>query len=147
MSSREAWAASRRGLSAADLAMNVVMPEIDGRLITRAISFKQASERSEALEFSCLRQKPEPSRVGYVAGLAASWVRLRRKRCGERRVALVLSHYPAKGGRVGYAVGLDTPTSVGVIARALRDAGYDIATVPQGDALMRALRREDASIE
>jgi cobaltochelatase CobN len=147
MSSREAWAASRRGLSAADLAMNVVMPEIDGRIITRAISFKQASERSEALEFSCLRHKPDAPRVEYVAGLAASWVRLRRRQRGERRVALVLSDYPAKGGRVGYAVGLDTPASVEIIARALRDAGYDIGMLPQGDALMRALQRDPASIE
>ncbi|MBV9067043.1 MAG: cobaltochelatase subunit CobN, partial [Methylobacteriaceae bacterium] len=147
MSSREAWAASRRGLSAADLAMNVVMPEIDGRVITRAISFKEASERNYAIEFSCLRHKPDPSRVEYVADLAASWVRLRRKQCGERRVALVLSDYPAKGGRVGYAVGLDTPASVEVIARELRDAGYNIGRLSQGDALMRALQRDDAWIE
>src|SRR5205085_7657891 len=107
----------------------------------------QARPRSDALEFSCLRHKPEPSRVDYVADLASAWVCLRRKPRGERKLALVLAEYPAKGGRVGYAVGLDTPASVGVIARALRDAGYDIGMLPQGDALMRALQREDASIE
>ena len=125
-STEEAWAASRRGLSAADLAMNVVLPEIDGRIVTRAISFKEARPRSEALEFSCLRHKPEPSRVDYVADLAAAWVCLRRKPRSTRQIALVLSDYPAKGGRVGYAVGLDTPASVGGIARELRNAGYEI---------------------
>jgi cobaltochelatase CobN len=145
--SREAWCASRRGLSAADLAMNVVLPEIDGRIITRAISFKQASERSEALEFSCLRHKPEPSRVDYVADLATSWVRLRRKGPRERRIALVLSDYPAKGGRVGYAVGLDTAKSVNVIASALRKAGYEIGELATDNALMRTLENASATIE
>ncbi len=146
-SSHEAWTASRRGLSAADLAMNVVLPEIDGRIITRAISFKAASPRSEALEFSCLRHEPDPSRILYVADLAAAWTRLRRTPCADRRLALVLSDYPSRGGRVGYAVGLDTPASVGVIARELRSAGYDIGSLPQGDALMRALEGESASVE
>jgi cobaltochelatase CobN len=145
--SREAWCASRRGLSAADLAMNVVLPEIDGRIITRAISFKQASERSEALEFSCSRHEPEPSRVDYVADLASSWVRLRRKRPRERRIALVLSDYPAKGGRVGYAVGLDTAKSVNVIASALRKAGYEIGELAADNALMRTLENASATIE
>jgi cobaltochelatase CobN len=146
-SSHEAWIASRRGLSAADLAMNVVLPEIDGRIITRAISFKQASARSEALEFSCLRHKPHSSRVDYVADLSAAWVRVRRQSSGERRIALVLSNYPAKGGRVGYAVGLDTPASIDVIARELHAAGYRIDALPEGDALMRSLESQDAIAE
>jgi cobaltochelatase CobN len=146
-SSHETWLASRRGLSAADLAMNVVLPEIDGRIITCAISFKAASARSEALEFSCLRHEPESSRVDYVGDLTAAWVRLRCKPSGERRIGLVLSDYPAKGGRVGYAVGLDSPASVGVIARELRDAGYQIGALPDGDALMRALEGESATVE
>jgi cobaltochelatase CobN len=146
-STEEAWAASRRGLSAADLAMNVVLPEIDGRIVTRAISFKEARPRSEALEFSCLRHKPEPSRVDYVANLAAAWVCLRRKPRSTRQIALVLSDYPAKGGRVGYAVGLDTPASVGGIARELRNAGYEIGPLPEGDALMHAFKSKSALVE
>ena len=39
-SARSAWSESGRGLSPSDLAMNVVLPELDGRLLTRAISFK-----------------------------------------------------------------------------------------------------------
>ena len=143
----DTWRASRRGLSAADLAMNVVLPEIDGRIITRAISFKEARARSDALEFSCLRHKPEPSRVDYIADLASAWVRLRRKPRVERKIALVLSDYPAKGGRVGYAVGLDTSASLGVIARELRDAGYDVGALPEGDALIRTLESENAIVE
>src|SRR5207302_1356893 len=98
-------------------------------------------------EFSCLRHNPEPSRVRYVADLAAAWMRLRRRSPSERRVALVLSDYPAKGGRIGYAVGLDTPASVDMIARELRNAGYEIGALPRGDALMRTLEKEGLIIE
>src|SRR5262249_42216417 len=39
---REDWASSLRGLSPADLAMHVVLPEVDGRLHAGVVSFKSA---------------------------------------------------------------------------------------------------------
>lgn len=123
---REAWAGSTRGLGAADLAMNVVLPELDGRIATRAVAFKAAAEPDPRLEFAPVRQAPEPDGIAAVADLAAGWARLAAKPRGERRVALVLSDYPAKGGRTGYAVGLDTPASVTAIAEDLAAAGYGV---------------------
>src|SRR6185369_2278371 len=41
---RAAWADSPRGLGAADLAMHVVLPELDGRVLAGAISFKSPSD-------------------------------------------------------------------------------------------------------
>ena len=41
----EQWRDAQRGLSAADLAMNVVLPEVDGRIVSRAISFKRAQDK------------------------------------------------------------------------------------------------------
>ena len=41
--SEESWRASAQGLGARDLAMNVVLPELDGRIHSRAISFKSDS--------------------------------------------------------------------------------------------------------
>ncbi len=37
---REAWLADPQGLHARDIAMHVALPEVDGRIVTRAISFK-----------------------------------------------------------------------------------------------------------
>src|SRR5690606_20290099 len=37
---REAWQTNQRGLAPADLAMHVVLPELDGRILAGAISFK-----------------------------------------------------------------------------------------------------------
>ncbi len=124
-STREAWVESGRGLSPADLAMNVVLPELDGRLLARAISFKAEAPFDSRLEFASVRHRSEPDRVDYVARLAAAWARLGRKRRSERKLALVLSDYPARGGRSGYAVGLDTTESTLEILRLLRSQGYD----------------------
>ena len=65
---------------------------------------------------------PMPSRVAFVAALAAAWVRLRRKPAAERRLAMVLSDYPGRAGREAYAVGLDTWASVAAICEDLRAA-------------------------
>jgi cobaltochelatase CobN len=127
-STREAWAESGRGLSPADLAMNVVLPEIDGRLLTRAISFKAETPVDPRLEFASVRHRSEPDRVGYVARLAAAWARLGGKPRNARKLALMLSDYPARGGRAGYAVGLDTTESALEILRLLRAEGYDTGT-------------------
>jgi cobaltochelatase CobN len=138
-SARAQWAGSRRGLGAADLAMHVVLPEIDGRIVARAISFKEETRRSERLEFSQISHAPVNDRVAYVANLATAWARLRRTPANARKIALVLSDYPAKGGRVGYAVGLDTPRSVLAIAEVLRDATYEIGALPSEASLIRHL--------
>ncbi|SDR62311.1 cobaltochelatase CobN subunit [Rhizobiales bacterium GAS113] len=133
------WRDGTRGLSAADLAMNIVLPEIDGRILAGAISFKGEAERREALQFTRLAHQPEASRVTHVAELAAAWARLRRLPASERRLACILSDYPGKGGRAGYAVGLDAPRSVIAIAEGLRQAGYGSGAIPDAAELMAAL--------
>ena len=142
----EQWRDNPRGLGPADLAMNVVLPEMDGRLVSAAISCKAESPRSAALQFTRLVHRPISSRVDHVADLAAAWLRLRRTPARERRVACVLSDYPGRGGREGYAVGLDTPASVSAIVADLRAAGYAIDDLPPTAALMAALKRSDASL-
>jgi len=136
---RAQWAESQRGLGPADLAMNVVLPEFDGRILAGAISFKGETERSEALEFTRLAHDPEPAGIAHAAGLAAGWTRLRQTPRGQRRLACILSDYPAKGGRTGYAVGLDTPRSVITISRRLAREGYDTGLPDDESALIGAL--------
>jgi cobaltochelatase CobN len=123
-SAREAWAASPRGLSPTDLAMNVALPELDGRLMSRAISFKVAAGQDPRIEFAAVRHEPVADRVAYVAELACAWVKLGLKPRGARRIAIVLADYPARAGRAGYAVGLDTAASATAIVADLADAGY-----------------------
>ncbi len=57
-SSAEAWTSSPRGLSPTDLAMNVVLPELDGRLLARTIAFKDEAPLDERLQFGAVRHVP-----------------------------------------------------------------------------------------
>jgi cobaltochelatase CobN len=143
-SPRPQWESTQRGLSAADLAMNVVLPEFDGRITAGAISFKGETERNEALEFARLVHQPDPDGVAHAAALARGWADLRRTPRAERRVACVLSDYPAKAGRTGYAVGLDTPRSVAGIAAHLAAEGFTVGPLDE-TALIAALTSGDST--
>lgn len=142
-SSAEAWASSSRGLSPTDLAMNVVLPELDGRLLARTIAFKDEAPLDERLQFGAVRHVPQPDRIVFVAQLAARWARLRTIPKAKRRLALMLSDYPARGGRRGYAVGLDTAQSAAEIARMLAEQGYDVGSSVRTEDV-EALLKDDA---
>jgi len=139
-SPRATWESSSQGLSARDLAMSVALPEVDGRVLTRAVSFKSKARFDERVEANLVSHEPDPGRMRFVAELAANWARLRSTEPADRRVALVMANYPNRDGRLGNGVGLDTPAGTIEVMRAMRDAGYDIADLPaDGDALMQAL--------
>ena len=136
-SNKAQWAEGTRGLSARDIAMNVALPEVDGKVLTRAVSFKGLSRRDPLTETDIVRYEPVPDRVRFVAELAARWAELRRTPEPERRVALVLANYPNRDGRIGNGVGLDTPAGAVELLRALADAGYTVGDAPEsGDALI-----------
>ncbi|TDQ86410.1 cobaltochelatase CobN subunit [Dongia mobilis] len=138
--SEETWQSGSRGLSPRDLAMQVALPELDGRILARAISWKSAARYDAATQCTIVAPSPRADRVAFVADLAAHWVRLRRTPAPERRVALVLANYPNKDGRVGAGVGLDTPAGTIAVLQAMRASGYALRDIPaDGDALMRAL--------
>ena len=142
-SDRDAWSASDRGLRAADLAMNVVLPEVDGRVLAGAISFKEAGAPDPEREFSPILHRPDPERVAHAADLALAWARLRGTPRAGRRLALVMSDYPGKAGRGGYAVGLDAPASLAGIAASLAGAGYAVDPIADPAALMARLTAGD----
>ncbi|HWB50910.1 MAG TPA: cobaltochelatase subunit CobN [Stellaceae bacterium] len=136
----DGWRAGTQGLGPRDLAMNVALPEIDGRILGRAVSFKAPLGRDPETEADLVGYRPVVDRVAFAADLARNWVRLRAKPAGERRVAIILANYPNKDGRIGNGVGLDTPASAIAILRALRAAGYRVGDIPpDGAALMARL--------
>ena len=124
------WEQSLRGLSSTDLAMHVVLPEADGRVFTRAISFKTEIFKDSKTEFTHIAHQPEQNRIDYVASLAANWVQLAKKPNDEKHIALILSDYPDRAGRSAYAVGLDGPQSAVNIMQLLNRQGYAISPIP-----------------
>ncbi len=139
-SSRKAWETSAQGLMARDLAMNVALPEVDGRILSRAVSFKAAAIYDPQVEANIVGHEPLADRVLFAARLAANWARLRRASPSKRRVAIIMANYPNRDGRLGNGVGLDTPAGTIEVLRAMRDAGYAVDDVPaDGDALITHL--------
>ena len=128
---REAWEKNPRGLAPADLAMHVVMPELDGRILAGAISFKTQSAADQALGFTAQINGPEPDRVDQVAARIAAFLRLAATPRGEKRLAILIPDYPSAPGRTGYAVGLDVPASVLALLHDLKDAGYAVDSIPE----------------
>ncbi|MFF9071480.1 cobaltochelatase subunit CobN [Streptomyces sp. NPDC014872] len=133
-STRAAWEASDAALSPMDAAMQVAIPEFDGRLITVPFSFKEQGPDDVPV------YRADPERAARVAGIAVRHAALRHKPNAEKRIALVFTAYPTKHSRVGNAVGLDTPASAVRVLDALRGAGYGVDGYPDnGDELIHRL--------
>jgi cobaltochelatase CobN len=136
----EQWDSQFQGLTPRDTAMNVALPEVDGRIISRAVSFKSVQTRNPLLETDVVVYEPVRDRIEFVADLAANWVRLRQTPPAERHIALILANYPNRDGRLANGVGLDTPASCVEILKAFQQAGYRLSDIPEtGDALIQRL--------
>jgi cobaltochelatase CobN len=143
---RDAWVEGRRGLASADMAMHVVLPELDGRVLAGALSFKDTAPPDPDFGITALVNRAEDDRVAMVADRVAALVRLQKTPPAERRLAVLLPDYPGPAGRAGYAVGLDVPASVVALLGDLAEAGWSVEGVPaDGTALMRGLARSAAS--
>ncbi|MFK7877679.1 MAG: cobaltochelatase subunit CobN [Paracoccaceae bacterium] len=137
-STSEAWADSERGLSPADLAMHVVLPEVDGRLFAGAVSFKEPQARDADLQFACYRHTPNPKLIQAAAQKIKAWVDLSCTPAPTRRLALVLSTYPGRDWNLAHAVGLDAIASGAAILQDLAAAGYDAPGNLTGEDLQEA---------
>ena len=136
----EQWRSGFQGLSPRDLAMNVALPEVDGRIISRAISFKLVQTQDNNIETPVVVYQPVRDRIEFVADLAKNWAKLRQTPPEKRRVALILANYPTRDGRLANGVGLDTPASCVEILKALQKAGYFVSDIPaDGDELITRL--------
>jgi cobaltochelatase CobN len=139
---RAAWLDSPRGLGAADLAMHVVLPELDGRVLAGAIAFKDPSPPLDGLSFAGMANRPEPDRIAMVADRVAALAKLQATPRSKRRIAVLMPDYPGAPGRTGYAVGLDVPASVLALLSDLGEAGYAVTEAPKcSNGLLRALEQ------
>ncbi len=140
-SSREVWAESDRGLSPPDLAIHVVLPELDGRLFAGVVSFKEAEATDPELGFGRMVHSGDDERIAAIVARGCAWIALRRKRDADKHVAIVLSAYPGREDQMAHAVGLDAPESTIEALNVLHDRGYSIADIPaDGAALIERLK-------
>lgn len=134
------WRENAQGLGPRDLAMHIALPELDGRIITRPVSFKGLAWRDERSQSDVVCYQPVRERMTFVAALARRWIMLARLPNGEKRTALILANYPTRDGRIGNGVGLDTPAAALNILKALETEGYPVEGLPEsGTALVHSL--------
>ncbi len=121
------WAASDRGLSPADLAMHVVLPEVDGRLFAGLISFKSPGARDPDLQFSRFAHRADATRIAAVVAKLCAWHRLATAPAAARDLVVILSTYPGRAHQMAHAVGLDALASTTALLQGLAGEGYDTA--------------------
>lgn len=130
-SDRPAWQSSQRGLSPADLAMHVALPEVDGRIFLGVASFKGAAPPDPELEFSRVIHQAENERISAICQRIDGWYKLRSLTPKTRKIALILSSYPGKGWNMAHAIGLDALASAKAILEDLAKTGYDCGHTDQ----------------
>lgn len=137
---RRDWAASDRGLSPADLAMHVVLPEVDGRLFAGIVSHKSPGKRHPDLQFSRFAHRADARRIKAVVDRVKHWHRLATTPAPERQLAVVLSTYPGRAHQMAHAVGLDALASTERLLDTLAAEGYSATRgAPLAEALTETL--------
>ncbi|MCE2516723.1 MAG: cobaltochelatase subunit CobN, partial [Alphaproteobacteria bacterium] len=126
----ENWQDGTAGLNPRDLAMHVVLPELDGRIISRAVGFKAPPRRDELTQAMVTGYQCHEERCAFVAQLARNWASLGATPRADKRLGVIMANYPNKDSRLANGVGLDTPESTAHVLNHLAAEGYDVTGAP-----------------
>jgi len=89
--SRTLWE-NDKGLTSRDLAMQVVLPEMDGRHGAILVGHKSSNVWHRATECRLSAYAPDKDGIGRAVELSVNWSRLRQTRRNKRRIAIVLAN-------------------------------------------------------
>ncbi|MCF6405155.1 cobaltochelatase subunit CobN [Chitinophaga filiformis] len=131
---KEIWQENLFGLTPTDVAMNIALPEIDGRIITTAVSFKSSLGRDALTDSDILKYTTHEEGCDFVVAFAKRWIAIRNKENKEKRIALIMPNYPNKDSRLANGVGLDTPASMVEILHALKTHNYHLGEFVPADS-------------
>jgi cobaltochelatase CobN len=126
--SQAQWIADPQGLSSKDMAMFLVMPEVDGRIGGLLVGHKADAVWHDRCQIPLTSYTPDHSGIARAVALAKNYHRLRTTPRDDRKIALVLANYPIRDGRLANGVGYDAPESTVRILRELLTAGYDLSS-------------------
>ncbi len=142
--SPEEWRKDEKGISPFSLVYRVCMPEVDGAIGPIVIAGSRVRESGEK------ELIPIQEQIRYLARRALHWIKLRRKRPEERKIAVILINPPCKNleANVGVGLGLDVPESVVRFLRHLKALGYDVKDIPSsGEELIKIILERKAISE
>ena len=124
------WKKSTVGLNPIDLSIQVVLPEVDGRICTVPIAFKNLSYTDNELSISVYKTEPYDKHIEWCINYIKNLVYLRKTSNFNKKIAVVIANYPVKDSRIANGVGLDTPESLLYVLRWLKDEGYYLGDNP-----------------
>ncbi|TMV43199.1 cobaltochelatase subunit CobN [Paenibacillus mesophilus] len=120
------WQSAVRGLSASQLLVQVMMPELDGCIETYPIAALRREGEDRGLGVNLNKLAAIPERIERLAGRIRRWLELREKPNSDKKLALVCYNYPPSEANVFCGAFLDTFESVSRLLTALREEGYDV---------------------
>ncbi|SFR31774.1 cobaltochelatase CobN subunit [Yoonia tamlensis] len=138
-SDEASWRDGLHGLTARDIAMNVALPEVDGRILSRAVSFKGEAFFDTATQCPIATYQALGDRIDFTSQLARNWANLRRTKSADKKTALILANYPNKDGRLANGVGLDTPAATLHVLNLLKAAGHHVTPPADSAAMMQTI--------
>ncbi|MBB6460350.1 cobaltochelatase subunit CobN [Flammeovirga kamogawensis] len=124
--SKQVWEEGSFGLPPTDIAMNIALPEVDGKIIGNVISFKEAQEKDALTDSEIVSYQPHLEGCQFIANHVEAWINLQKKENKEKNIAVILPNYPSKNSRLANGVGLDTPASTLQILQALKENQYTL---------------------
>ncbi|MDG2186749.1 MAG: cobaltochelatase subunit CobN, partial [Hyphomicrobiales bacterium] len=138
--SEHEWSHSHKGMNNRDIIMSVSLPEIDGRLITKTIAFKEKVRFDSLTQTDLLEYQPNKFGIEYLCGLIKNWADLHTLKNSEKKIFISLANYPNKDSRIANGVGLDTPSSVINLINKFKKKDYFIKDFPKSShKLMKQL--------
>lgn len=130
------WTADPRGLAPLQATLMVALPELDGATGPMVFAGKAADGTTGA--------QPVADRVERLADRVTRWVALRRAPKAERKVGVVLFHFPPNAGNAGTAAYLAVWESLHNLLRSMRDDGYTVDVPASVDELRRRVTEGNA---
>lgn len=124
----EEYEQSKQGISPINQIIAVIMPELDGRIEMMTVGCMEHLGDSEAIASGVYDIIPLKENIKVVANRVRSWLRLRKKTNGEKRIALILYDYPPGEATLGNASYLDVNSSLRQILQYLEKEGYYLGT-------------------
>tara|TARA_Y100001968_G_scaffold333683_1_gene398351 strand:- start:35210 stop:38944 length:3735 start_codon:yes stop_codon:yes gene_type:complete len=120
------WLNSNIGLNPIDLSLQIVLPELDGRVSSRPCAFKTKFKVDKYLYSNIELLEPYNFGLNWVVDHTKALINLGKLDNRNKKVTIVLANYPIKDGRVANGVGLDTPASILQILNWLKEEEYSL---------------------
>ncbi len=124
--SEEIWRENLFGLSPTDMAINISLPEMDGKIDAGPVSFKRLEGKEPETDSEIVKYCPREEGCERTALFGQNWLALAGKKNSDKKIALIMPNYPSRDGRLANGVGLDTPQSCVRILKSLAAAGYEL---------------------